>query len=180
MNDPMPAKRVDTRRQGAGLAWLVARFLARGLEGPKASRPTTWDLVRALALVGFVVFAAIESLSWLHLNITKQFKNESINVRSTYDVSPVEQDVALLMRWLPSQGKVGYLSEKQGLPHFESKLRLAPLLLDSNWKQRDWVLVDYPVRQGLAEIQSPRYQLVAELPDAKAFARGMRIYKRKP
>jgi len=66
------------------------------------------------------------------------------------------------------------------LPRFESKLRLAPLLLDSNWNQHDWVLVDYPVRQGLAEIESPSYQLVADLPDAKAFARGMRIYRRRP
>ena len=127
-----------------------------------------------MPLVGFILFAAIESLSWLHLNVTKPFKNESIDLRNTY-ASPVEQDEALLLRWLPSQGKVGYLSEKQGLPRFESKLHLAPLLLDSNWTQYDWVLVDYPVRQGLAEIESPRYQLVVNLPDAKTFAKGMRI-----
>ena len=180
MNDPMPVKQIDTKRQRAGTAWLVVRFLMRGLEGPETSKPVAWNVVRALALVGFVVFAAIESLSWLHLNVTKPFKSESIDLRNTYAASPVEQDEALLLRWLPSQGKVGYLSEKQGLPRFESQLRLAPLLLDSNWTRHDWVLVDYPVRQGLAEIESPRYQLVADLANAKTFARGMRIYKRRP
>jgi hypothetical protein len=179
MNDPMPAPSADSEPPRESKTGPVAWFVARGLEGPR-NKPAAWDLVRALVLVGFVVFAAITSLTWLHLNITKPFKNEIVNLRNTYAVTPVEQDVALLLRWLPSQGKVGYLSDKQGLPRFEANLRLAPLLLDSSWTRHEWVLVDGPVRQGLAELESPRYQLVTDLPEAKAFARGMRIYKRRP
>ncbi len=176
----MPARSEAKERQRDGMARLVARFLVRGLEGPETSRPVAWNVVRALVLVVFVAFAAITSLTWLHLNITKPFKNEIINLRNTYAVSPVEQDIALLLRWLPSQGKVGYLSDKQGLPRFEASLRLAPLLLDSSWTRHAWVLVDGPVRQGLAELESPRYRLVTDLRDAKSFAKGMRIYKRRP
>jgi hypothetical protein len=134
--------------------------------------------VRALALVGFVVFAAISSLSWLQLSITKPHKHERINPRDAYDVSPIEQDLALLHRWLPVEGKVGYLSDRPEQQRYESRLRLAPLLLDYNWSKHDWVLVDYPVGQGQAVIESPRYQLVTALTEAKSFARGMRIYRR--
>ncbi len=180
MNDPMLDRSVAKERQRKEMARLVARFLVRGLEGPETSKPIVWNVVRALALVGFVVFAAVTDLTWLHLNITKPFKNEIINFYGSYANSPVEQDAALLLRWLPAQGKVGYLSDKQGLPRFEASLRLAPLLLDPSWTRHEWVLVDGPVRQGLALLESPRYRLVTDLRDAKAFARGMRIYRRRP
>jgi hypothetical protein len=175
----MRVRSVDSEGQRDDKAGLLAWLLARGLEGP--TRPAAWDIVRAFALVGFVLFAAASGLAWLHLNITKPLKNETIRAGDIYAVSsPIEQDIALLRRWLPSEGKVGYLSEKPELQRLESRLRLAPLLLDYNWSKYDWVLVDYPVRQGQAVIESPSYELVAIPTDAKSFARGMRIYRKKP
>lgn len=173
----MPAPSVDSKRQRDGRAGFSAWVLARGLEGP--TTPETWDLVRALALVGFVIFAATSTLAWLHLGISKPLKNETIHPRNIYAVSPIEQDIALLRRWLPAEGKVGYLSEKTLLKRYESRLRLAPLLLDDNWGKHDWVLVDYPASEGQALIESPSYELVTTLADAKSFARGMRIYRKK-
>jgi hypothetical protein len=173
----MPAPSVDSKRQPDGKAWLSARVLVRGLEIP--TNPATWDIVRALALVGFVLFAATSTLTWLHLNISKPLKNETIHPRDIYAVSPIEQDIALLRRWLPAEGKVGYLSEKPLLQRYESRLRLAPLLLDDNWGKHDWVLVDYPALQGRTLIESPSYELVTILADAKSFAQGMRIYRKK-
>jgi hypothetical protein len=173
----MSVQSVDSERQREGKAGLGVWILARGLEGP--TRPVAWDIVRVLALVGFVLFAATSNLGWLHLNITKPLKNETIHARDLYAVSPIEQDIAFLRRWLPSEGKVGYLSEKPELQRYESRLRLAPLLLDYDWGKHDWVLVDYPVRQGQAVIESSSYELVAILTDAKSFARGMRIYRKK-
>jgi hypothetical protein len=173
----MPTSSVEAERQRQGKAGPLAWLLARGLEGPM--KLAAWDLVRALALVGFVLFALASSVAWLRLNITKPLKNEEIHARDIYSVSPIEQDIDLLRRWLPMEGKVGYLSEKPDLQRYETRLRLAPLLLDYDWGKHDWVLVDYPVRQGQAIIESPSYQLVADLTDAKSFARGMRIYRRR-
>ena len=177
MNDAMPAPSVGTEAPREGKAGPIAWFLARGIEGPE-TKPTAWDLVRALALVAFVLFAAASSLAWLQLNITKPLKNELIRPRDTYAVSAIEQDIALLRRWLPVEGKVGYLSEKPELQRYETRLHLAPLLLDYDWSKHDWVLVDYPVRRDQAIIESPSYQLVTDLAGAKSFARGMLIYRR--
>jgi hypothetical protein len=162
-----------------GEAGALARFLAKACDGAVA-QPSAWAFVRALAVAGFVVFAAYTSIGWLHLNLTKPFKGERIDVRETFAVSAAEQDVALLRRWLPMTGKIGYLSEKPDLPRFETRMRLAPLLLDYDWRKYDVVLVDYPVTHDRALIDSPSYQLVTDLSQARSFARGMRIYLRKP
>lgn len=175
----MPAESVDTEHQRESKARPLIWFLARGLESP-TSRPKAWDLVRALALVGFVFFAAASSFSWLRLSITTPLKHERINPRDAYDISPIEQDLALLRRWLPVEGKVGYLSDRPEGPRYELRYRLAPLLLDYNWAKHDWVLVDYPVGQGATLIGLSRYRLVTALPEAKSFARGMLIYRRNP
>jgi hypothetical protein len=156
--------------------WL----LIAGLEGP-GTKPAAWNLVRALALVGFVLFAATTSLGWLHLNFSKPFANETIDLRSTHTIPPhIEHDFALLQRWLPLEGKVGYLSEKPALLRFELQQRLAPLLLDSDWRKHDLVLVDLPGPKDKALVESPSYQLVVDLTEAQSFAIGMRIYRRKP
>ena len=177
--DPMSAELGDTPPRRAGAVRPFAWFLAKGLDGPEG-RPGIWEFVRALALMGFVFFAAFTSFSWLQLNITKPFKQETIRPREIYASSPSEQDIALLRRWLPVEGKVGYLSERPLLQCYEERLRLAPLLLDNDWRKHDWVLVDFPVARDRALIESPSYRLVTDLPDAKAFARGMRINRRNP
>jgi hypothetical protein len=167
----------EEKREGKvrPFAW----FLAQGLRNSHA-KPTAWDCVRVLALLGFVGFAASTHVRWLYLNITKPLGNEHINLHDTYGDSPNERDVALLRRWLPLEGKVGYLSERPIYRHFEARMHLAPLLLDFEWQKYDWVLVDYPVKRDRVLLESPSYQLVANLRNANAFARGMRIYKRMP
>lgn len=167
-------------RQYKGIVRPLVRFLTTDLEGPEA-KPAAWHLVRALAIVGFVLFAATTSLAWLHLNFTKPFGSETIELRGAQSIPPhIEHDYALLQRWLPQEGKVGYLSGKSDLVRLDMQQRLAPLLLDSDWKKHDLVLVDFPIHQAKAILESASYQLVVDLTEAQSFAIGMRIYRRKP
>ena len=179
MNSSVSADPVATGRKRTGQAGVLVRYLAGAFEG-STTKFWGWSAVRALAVLGFLLFAAFTSLGWLHVNITKPLKNEQVSLRDTYAISPAELDVALLRRWLPAAGKIGYLCEKPPLTCCETRMRLAPLLLDYDWQKYDVVLVDFPVAQGRALLESPSYGLVTALSEARAFARGKRIYRRNP
>lgn len=162
----------------AGEVRELARYLGKRL-GVMVIRHVAWSLVRGLAFVGFIVFAAATGLPWLHTAITKPFHGESISLRELYAVSATEHDIALLRQWLPTEGKVGYWSELPGFRLVNVRLHLAPLLLDPDWRKYDLVLVDYVAAQHRAAIGSPKYQLLADFPGARSFAGGMQIYRRK-
>lgn len=176
----MPEDRADSEHRREGKVRPLGWLLRQGLEDSE-DKPAAWNLVRALAVVGFVLFAATTTLEWLHLNFSKPFTFDTIDVRGSYAFpTHIEHDFVLLRRWLPREGKVGYLSEKPELLRFEMQQRLAPLLLDPNWSRNDLVLVDVPAPRDKAIVGSPNYQLVVNLTDAQSFAIGMRIYRRKP
>ena len=176
----MPGEPVDTERKREDKVRPLRWLLSQGLEDSE-TKPAAWDLVRALAIIGFVLFAATTTLRWLYLNFSKPFTIESIEVRGAYTIPPhIAHDYSLLRRWLPREGRVGYLSEKPELLRLEMQQRLAPLLLDPNWSRDDLVLVDVPPRRDKAIVESPSYQLLGNLTDAQSFAIGMRIYRRKP
>lgn len=176
VNTAMSGEPAATEHQRAGQTSALVGLALRKIDG--SAVPSAWSLVRALASAGFLLFGALTSLAWLHLDWTTPFAGEHIELRETFAVSAAEQDVALLERWLPTTGKIGYLSEKPPLARFEARMRLAPLLLDYAWQEHDLVLVDFPVKQGRPLIESASYQMLTALPEAKSFARGMRIYRR--
>jgi hypothetical protein len=131
-------------------------------------------------MVGFLVFAAVTTLPWLHTAIRRPLTSERIVLRDLYAVSPIEYDTTLLQRWLPVEGKVGYWSE---LPQFRLvgvRLRLAPLLLDPDWRKHELVLVDYVTAAHLPDLTLAGYHLVTATPGAQSFAGGMQIYRRSP
>jgi hypothetical protein len=155
----------------------LARYVAKSLAIPEG-KLVVWPLVRALAFVGFLVFGAATTLSWLRTAILRPLNTEEIKVRDVYGVSPIERDIALLHRWLPTEGKVGYWSE---LPQFRMigvRLRLAPLLLDPDWRKHELVLVDYVAPPNLPALASAGYRLWVTPPGAESFAGGMQIYRR--
>ena len=175
----MSEETVNTSDAPAGKSEFLSRFVVQALEG-STTPYIAWDLARAALLVGFVYFAATTSLAWLDINIRRPLKNERIDLLGAIDITPVEKDLALLRPWLPAKGKIGYLSEKPELQRYKTRLWLAPLLLDYDWGKYDLVLVDYPVHKGLEILETPKYQMLANLNDGKSFAKGARIYKRLP
>jgi len=127
-----------------------------------------------------MAFAAVTSLDFLHTGLTKPLHGEQVNLRDTYAVTATDRDVALLRRWLPTEGKVGYLSSRPQFPRFQIRLWLSPLLLDDDWRKHDLLLLDLPSPRQLATVESSGYRLLTALPEANSFAMGMRVYRRSP
>jgi hypothetical protein len=137
-----------------------------------------WHGVRLLAAVAFLSLAATMSGSWLRLSIGTTLKGESIEIRSSYDVSAIESDLRILRQYVPAEGMVGYLSNKPDLERRRTQLRVAPLLLAREWRPYDIVLVDYPIQRGLDVFETRNYRLAANLTEAQSFARGLLVYMR--
>ncbi len=136
--------------------------------------------VRALAVLGFLLFAFNTTAGWWKAHVAQPFRSGQLSGRDLFQVSAVERDISLVRRWLPVTGTVGYLSEKWEGRRYELRYFLAPLLLDLDWAKHEWVLVDYPIGNRKSPQFLPRYRLTTDFPGAASFARDMKLFQRKP
>ena len=135
--------------------------------------------LRWIAVVAFFAFALASQLAWLHKALFQPFGSEGLDPRAAVDTTALDDDVTLLRRYLPGEGKVGYLSNKKVAQQNVIQLRLAPLILDPTWQRYDRVLVDYPAQGERPLATSPFYRLLSDLPEARSFGQGLRLYERR-
>jgi hypothetical protein len=138
------------------------------------------DHLRALACLGFLLFAFSTTTRYWKTLVTQPFRDGKLRFGDLYQVSAVEKDISLVRRWLPVTGTVGYLSQRWEGRHYELRYFLAPLLLDFNWTKHELVLVDYPMGNRNSPQFLPHYRLITDFRGASSFARDMKLFRRVP
>jgi hypothetical protein len=143
-------------------------------------RLSALDYLRALAVLGFLLFAFNTTAGWCKTHVFQPFRDGRMKGRDLYQVSAIEKDLSLVRRSLPATGTVGYLSEKWEGRRYELRYLLAPLLLDFDWTKHELVLVDYPMGNRKSPQFLPNYRLITDFRGASSFARDMKLFRRKP